>query len=61
MRVFTRKVRVKETFPVEVGERWNVKEHGHVVETWEVIDKDKKNLWFVAEIRETLEDENAVY
>lgn len=62
MRTYTREYSVKETFPVEIGERWAVREHGRVVEDWEVIDKDtKKGLWFVVEITEYLGDENAVY
>lgn len=62
MRTYTKEYRVKETFPVEIGDRWAVTEHGRVVENWEVIDKDnKKGLWFVAEVTEFLEDENAVY
>lgn len=59
---YVTKYRCKDTFPVNRGEQWTVKQQGHPVEQWEVTEVDiKKNLWFEVEIREYLEDENAVY
>jgi hypothetical protein len=60
-RVYQREFKISETFPVDWGDRWNVRERGKVVEKWEVTWVDDKHRSFNALITELEPDENAVY
>ena len=54
MRVYRKKFKVSESFPVERGQTWQVRQAGKVAEDWLVLDvrHGHKEPYFIAEITE---------
>jgi hypothetical protein len=53
MRVYRKKYKNSESFPVERGDTWQVRERGKVVESWVVVDARRE--FFLAEVTEYFE------
>lgn len=55
-------IRIKETFPIEYGDWWNVKDgYGRVVEIWRVEYVNDKNTLADVTVTQYHEDENDPY
>jgi len=61
MRKYIRTFRIKESFPIERGERWNVREGNKIVEYWHVDWVNDKNTLAEIHVTEYKDDENEAY
>ena len=61
MRRYTKTFRIKDSFPIETGERWNVVQGNQIVEHWLVDFVNDKNTLADIVITELTEDENAIH
>ena len=54
MRVYRKKFKVSESFPMERGDTWQVRQAGKVAEDWLIVEArhNHKEPFFIAEITE---------